>query len=445
MKVQEFTDLRGHETTCWVDMTNGRHVCSQDTENGGKKREEYKEIENGEREKELKCVIKREVNREEYKEGEDKRKKKLEKARMKVIEKELECFIKREKDLKVRRGKRDEDRENRVDHTRSRVDMCSHLVSTTEPVESSLPPPLTSDTESICHTTHLYNMSAAHGPITSRSHTQTRGGQDDPRVEPQTVRTTPPFSLDIICGLGGLSLGVGVCCVKWKKKGRRELRVFEKDRQDIFLSLLLVIVVAAEEHCKRLEVMAFVTRPSSFNHWSTVLRRCFIGLLSVSIVAMLVAPASADDGTFFLKASKTVPRIGRRGDFDNFFLKASKSVPRIGRRGNFAPMLANALVVLSSTAEDGEIEVRISPEGRERNAIPWFGADDTVLKPSRRADGVSWSNIERAMEESPEMWSSGLYRDNLMTKDDEYEYPRMRRETAELSKELEETRTQPEV
>ncbi|XP_053676019.1 uncharacterized protein LOC128726247 [Anopheles nili] len=35
---------------------------------------------------------------------------------------------------------------------------------------------------------------------------------------------------------------------------------------------------------------------------------------------------------FFIKLSKSVPRIGRRGDLENFFLKQSKSVPRIGRR-----------------------------------------------------------------------------------------------------------------
>lgn len=43
------------------------------------------------------------------------------------------------------------------------------------------------------------------------------------------------------------------------------------------------------------------------------------------------------DDDFFLKAAKSVPRIGRRSkpnneNFEHFFLKASKSVPRIGRR-----------------------------------------------------------------------------------------------------------------
>lgn len=46
--------------------------------------------------------------------------------------------------------------------------------------------------------------------------------------------------------------------------------------------------------------------------------------------------------TFFIKAakSKNIPRVGKRNknasneDFEKFFLKASKSVPRIGRRGS---------------------------------------------------------------------------------------------------------------
>jgi hypothetical protein len=57
-------------------------------------------------------------------------------------------------------------------------------------------------------------------------------------------------------------------------------------------------------------------------------------MLLMGMIIGLRAEAS-DSGTFFLKATKNVPRIGRRsGDGDNtFFLKAPKNVPRIGRRG----------------------------------------------------------------------------------------------------------------
>ncbi|XP_059473243.1 uncharacterized protein LOC132195333 [Neocloeon triangulifer] len=55
-------------------------------------------------------------------------------------------------------------------------------------------------------------------------------------------------------------------------------------------------------------------------------------LLSAMIIGL---EADSDAGTFFLKATKNVPRIGRRsgGGDTPFFLKATKNVPRIGRRG----------------------------------------------------------------------------------------------------------------
>jgi hypothetical protein len=61
------------------------------------------------------------------------------------------------------------------------------------------------------------------------------------------------------------------------------------------------------------------------------------------LVVLTACPSaiSADDtGTnFFLKASKSVPRIGRRSEYD--FLKASKNVPRIGRRREMSPLVSD--------------------------------------------------------------------------------------------------------
>lgn len=56
------------------------------------------------------------------------------------------------------------------------------------------------------------------------------------------------------------------------------------------------------------------------------------------LLSLLIFHLTKCDDDFFLKAAKSVPRIGRRtksnnDDFEKFFLKASKSVPRIGRRG----------------------------------------------------------------------------------------------------------------
>lgn len=61
-----------------------------------------------------------------------------------------------------------------------------------------------------------------------------------------------------------------------------------------------------------------------------------IFLASCLFCIVLVLSVNCDED-FFLKAAKSVPRIGRRTksnneEFEKFFLKASKSVPRIGRR-----------------------------------------------------------------------------------------------------------------
>nr|XP_022920136.1 uncharacterized protein LOC111428715 [Onthophagus taurus] len=62
-------------------------------------------------------------------------------------------------------------------------------------------------------------------------------------------------------------------------------------------------------------------------------------------LCLLDGTVKCENDHFFLKAAKSVPRIGRRSrnqnvddSFEKFFLKASKSVPRIGRRG---PVMGN--------------------------------------------------------------------------------------------------------
>ncbi|GFG32286.1 hypothetical protein Cfor_09287, partial [Coptotermes formosanus] len=66
-------------------------------------------------------------------------------------------------------------------------------------------------------------------------------------------------------------------------------------------------------------------------------------LLATAVLLVLAAcPSgiSADDtGNFFLKASKSVPRIGRRSEYDTY-LKTPKNVPRIGRRRDMAPLVS---------------------------------------------------------------------------------------------------------
>lgn len=85
--------------------------------------------------------------------------------------------------------------------------------------------------------------------------------------------------------------------------------------------------------------------------------------------------------TFFLKAAKSVPRIGRRsGSFEDFFLKASKSVPRIGRRG-YAP----ASMKVAET-------------------WPWYPKHHADLSRTGGDDLWSSEDYARVMEQYPELW-----------------------------------------
>lgn len=62
-----------------------------------------------------------------------------------------------------------------------------------------------------------------------------------------------------------------------------------------------------------------------------------VNLLAVLVLVTFIS-ANESPG-FFLKATKNVPRLGRRAaanDMNNFFLKSSKNVPRIGRRNSDA-------------------------------------------------------------------------------------------------------------
>ncbi|XP_063237466.1 uncharacterized protein LOC134539397 [Bacillus rossius redtenbacheri] len=161
------------------------------------------------------------------------------------------------------------------------------------------------------------------------------------------------------------------------------------------------------------------SRPQS----SCVLGKVRLAVALAALAALLgsCGPARADDGGFFLKAAKSLPRIGRRGDLD-FFLKAAKSVPRIGRRGFTAA------------------------EGRDFGDKPWYRTMDTVIRPSRRSDPdpeLTWDNLDEALEARPELLQL-LSKDAGLMPRDGPDYGRQRRRAAG-DRELPEARLQPEV
>ncbi|KXJ82660.1 hypothetical protein RP20_CCG012465 [Aedes albopictus] len=145
--------------------------------------------------------------------------------------------------------------------------------------------------------------------------------------------------------------------------------------------------------------------------------------LFLLLVALSVAAADETPG-FFIKLSKSVPRIGRRGDFENFFLKQSKSVPRIGRRSGlftehsapqdnsnwFERFMRPAKRPLSSPPTDnGKLYNKVRP--LDLHHIIDILSDDLFFGSDLKF--ISWDVLDQALEEDPELMGklSALARD----------------------------------
>ncbi|XP_062550598.1 uncharacterized protein LOC134215415 [Armigeres subalbatus] len=142
-------------------------------------------------------------------------------------------------------------------------------------------------------------------------------------------------------------------------------------------------------------------------------------LVAISIVAADETPG------FFIKLSKSVPRIGRRGDFENFFLKQSKSVPRIGRRGGFftqhptpqntannwfARFMRSSKNPLDNVPlENGKLYNKVRP--LDLHHIIDILSDDLFFGSDLKF--ISWDVLDQALEEDPELMGklSALARD----------------------------------
>ncbi|CAH0389790.1 unnamed protein product [Bemisia tabaci] len=95
---------------------------------------------------------------------------------------------------------------------------------------------------------------------------------------------------------------------------------------------------------------------------------------------------------FFLKASKSVPRIGRGRRGDDFFIKASKNVPRVGRRNTEFLKASKAIPRIGKKNSDpfliGVKSVpRIGRSGETDEQSPVHKREDTFLAVN---DGGLW-------------------------------------------------------
>uniref|UniRef100_A0A336MWE6 CSON005895 protein n=1 Tax=Culicoides sonorensis TaxID=179676 RepID=A0A336MWE6_CULSO len=134
-------------------------------------------------------------------------------------------------------------------------------------------------------------------------------------------------------------------------------------------------------------------------------------LFALSILVSIRLGYADETPGFFLKVTRpSVPRIGRSGnDFENFFLKQSKSVPRIGRRNQFVdqsfpeeqtPAAWYDRLLLPSK--------RQSPLNNYNNVLPF---DDTFLNAltddllplDAPLKFVSWNDLDLALENDSQL------------------------------------------
>ncbi|XP_058067350.1 uncharacterized protein LOC131216788 [Anopheles bellator] len=139
--------------------------------------------------------------------------------------------------------------------------------------------------------------------------------------------------------------------------------------------------------------------------------------LPVLLFGLVCYAVASESPGFFIKLSKSVPRIGRRGDLENFFLKQSKSVPRIGRRagGYYLPREGATPEPEGSASNWFERYMktvkRVAPEEAGKsykkirpldlNHIIDILSDDLFFGSDLKF--ISWEVLDEALEEDPEL------------------------------------------
>ncbi|EDV57075.1 uncharacterized protein LOC6548570 [Drosophila erecta] len=139
----------------------------------------------------------------------------------------------------------------------------------------------------------------------------------------------------------------------------------------------------------------------------------FITVLSVSLLVALVAISQADDSSpgFFLKITKNVPRLGKRGE--NFAIKNLRTIPRIGRseHSSVTPLLAwlwdldtspskRRLPAGESAAKEQELNV-VQPV----NSNTLLELLDNNAIPSEQVKFVHWKDFDRALQADADLYN----------------------------------------
>uniref|UniRef100_A0A182Q574 Origin recognition complex subunit 4 n=1 Tax=Anopheles farauti TaxID=69004 RepID=A0A182Q574_9DIPT len=141
--------------------------------------------------------------------------------------------------------------------------------------------------------------------------------------------------------------------------------------------------------------------------------------LLLLLIGLICCAFGNESPGFFIKLSKSVPRIGRRGDLENFFLKQSKSVPRIGRRAGGFHMEASPTEESGASWFERYMKTSKRPTGGgplvpddmgksykkirplDLNHIIDILSDDLFFGSDLKF--ISWEVLDEALEEDPEL------------------------------------------
>ncbi|XP_043643471.1 uncharacterized protein LOC122613384 [Drosophila teissieri] len=139
----------------------------------------------------------------------------------------------------------------------------------------------------------------------------------------------------------------------------------------------------------------------------------FITLLSVSLLVAIVAISQADDSSpgFFLKITKNVPRLGKRGE--NFALKNLKTIPRIGRseHSSVTPLLAWLWDLDTSPSKRRLPAGESATKEQELNVVQPVNSNtllellDNNAIPSEQVKFVHWKDFDRALQVDADLYS----------------------------------------
>ncbi|XP_016974358.1 uncharacterized protein LOC108041084 [Drosophila rhopaloa] len=138
----------------------------------------------------------------------------------------------------------------------------------------------------------------------------------------------------------------------------------------------------------------------------------FLTVLAFSLLVALVAISQADDSPgFFLKITKNVPRLGKRGE--SFAMKNLKTIPRIGRseQTSVTPLLAwlwdldttpskRRLPSGDSKAQEQELNV-VQPV----NSNTLLELLDNNAIPSEQVKFVHWRDFDRALQADSDLYA----------------------------------------